>query len=195
MSKSSAETAKTEQNSGGRHPHRTRNALPSNAKAASISLLNARLADGIDLALATKQAHWNLKGPQFIGIHLMLDGFRTDQDEWNDEMAERAVQLGGTALGTTQAVNAATKLPPYPTDTYAVADHLAALIDRFAEYGNALRTSIDECAALVPGSPCAGTDRPDARRRRQVIVARGRAVVRVRPQAVLKRIVSKINNF
>jgi starvation-inducible DNA-binding protein len=145
MSKSSAETAKTEQNSGGRHPHRTRNALPSNAKAASISLLNARLADGIDLALATKQAHWNLKGPQFIGIHLMLDGFRTDQDEWNDEMAERAVQLGGTALGTTQAVNAATKLPPYPTDTYAVADHLAALIDRFAEYGNALRTSIDEC--------------------------------------------------
>jgi starvation-inducible DNA-binding protein len=124
--------------------HRTRNALPDNAKATSISLLNARLADGIDLALATKQAHWNLKGPQFIGIHLMLDGFRKEQDEWNDEMAERAAQLGGTALGTTQAVAAGTKLPPYPTDTYAIADHLAALIDRYADYGNALRTSIDE---------------------------------------------------
>jgi starvation-inducible DNA-binding protein len=132
------------QTTKGRHPHRTRNALASNAKATSISLLNARLADGIDLALATKQAHWNLKGPQFIGIHEMLDGFRTEQDEWNDMMAERSVQLGGTALGTTQTVAATTRLPPYPTDTYAIADHLAALIDRYADYGNSLRGSIDE---------------------------------------------------
>ncbi len=124
--------------------HRTRNNLASNAKSAAIEMLNARLADGIDLALATKQAHWNLKGPQFIGIHLMLDGFRTEQDEWNDEMAERATQLGGTAKGTAQAVSAATALAPYPTDVYAVADHLAALIDRYAQYGNALRKNIDE---------------------------------------------------
>ncbi len=123
--------------------HKTQNNLPSNAKSVSIDLLNARLADGIDLALATKQAHWNLKGPQFIGVHLMLDGFRKDQDEWNDTMAERAVQLGGTALGTTQTVSAMTKLAPYPTDTYAVADHLAALIDRFGTYANALHESID----------------------------------------------------
>jgi starvation-inducible DNA-binding protein len=127
------------------HPlHKTRNHLPSNAKSVSIDLLNARLADGIDLALTTKQAHWNLKGPQFIGVHEMLDGFRTDQDEWNDTMAERIAQLGGTALGTTQAVATATKLPPYPTDIYAVADHLAALIDRYADFGNALRENIDQ---------------------------------------------------
>jgi starvation-inducible DNA-binding protein len=143
MAKSS-EAQTTAQTKGGRHHHRTRNALPSNAKTVSISLLNARLADGIDLALATKQAHWNLKGPQFIGIHLMLDGFRTEQDEWNDTIAERAVQIGGTALGTTQTVGATTKLPPYPTDTYAIADHLAALIDRYADFGNSLRESIDE---------------------------------------------------
>ena len=135
-----------EQTSQARRPHRTRNALENNAKATSIALLNARLADGIDLALATKQAHWNLKGPQFIGIHLMLDGFRTEQDEWNDTMAERSVQLGGAAIGTTQAVAGAPKLPPYPTDTYAIADHLAALIDRYADSGNALRSSIDEAA-------------------------------------------------
>ncbi len=124
--------------------HRTRNNLSSNAKATSIDLLNARLSDGIDLALATKQAHWNLKGPQFIGIHLMLDGFREEQDEWNDSMAERSVQLGGTALGTTQTVGQMTKLPPYPTDTYAIADHLAALIDRYSQYGNSLHESIDQ---------------------------------------------------
>jgi starvation-inducible DNA-binding protein len=138
MAKSQEAAAKT------RPTHPTRNALPSNSKATSIGLLNARLADGIDLALATKQAHWNLKGPQFIGIHLMLDGFRTAQDEWNDEMAERVAQLGGTALGTTQTVGSTTKLPPYPTDIFAIADHLAALIDRYADYGNALRKNIDE---------------------------------------------------
>ncbi len=128
----------------GHRTHRTRNALANNAKAVSIALLNARLADGIDLALATKQAHWNLKGPQFIGIHKMLDGFRDEQDEWNDEMAERVAQLGGTALGTTQIVAENSKLPPYPTDIYAIADHLAALIDRFAEHGDKLRKAIDE---------------------------------------------------
>ena len=127
-----------------RRHHMPRNNLDSNAKTVAIQLLNARLADGIDLALATKQAHWNLKGPQFIGIHEMLDGFRTEQDEWNDTMAERAVQLGGTAVGTTQAVAKATKLPEYPTDVYAIADHLAALIDRYADYGTALRANIDE---------------------------------------------------
>ena len=40
--------------------------LRQNTKAASTTLLNERLADAIDLALSVKQAHWTLKGPQFI---------------------------------------------------------------------------------------------------------------------------------
>jgi starvation-inducible DNA-binding protein len=124
--------------------HQTRNDTKSNAKKVSLDTLQARLADGIDLALVVKQAHWNLKGPQFIGIHLMLDGFRTEMDEYNDTVAERITQLGGTARGTVQAVDAETKLAAYPLDTYAVADHLAALIDRYAAYGNAVRQNIDD---------------------------------------------------
>jgi len=124
--------------------HTTRNNMASNARNVAISLLNARLADGIDLALITKQAHWNLKGPQFIGIHEMLDGFRTEQDDWNDKAAERITALGGTACGTTQVVTKHSSLPPYPTDIYKIADHLAALIDRYAAYANAVRANIDE---------------------------------------------------
>lgn len=124
--------------------HATRNDLKSNAKKAAIELLNARLADAIDLALLTKQAHWNIKGPQFIGIHLMLDDFRKAVDIHVDTIAERAVQLGGTAIGTTQAVAQATSLKPYPTDIYKTKDHLAALIERYALAANNARAAIDE---------------------------------------------------
>src|SRR5471030_2266687 len=100
----------------------TGNDLNSNSKKVAIVLLNARLADGIDLALLTKQAHWNIKGPQFIALHEMIDGFRTELDIHVDTIAERIVQLGGTALGTTQAVGATSTLKPYPTDIYASDD-------------------------------------------------------------------------
>ena len=122
----------------------TKNDLKSNAKQISVGLLNARVADGIDLALATKQAHWNLKGPQFIAVHEMLDTFRTQIDAAVDTMAERVVQLGGTALCTTQVVAEVSTLKPYPTDIYAVQDHLAALIDRYAHMANLVRDGIDQ---------------------------------------------------
>lgn len=122
------------------------NDLKSNAKQVSIGVLNARVAAGIDLALLTKQAHWNLKGPQFIAVHEMLDGFRTQVDTAVDPMAERVVQLGGTALGTTQSVAQATTLKPYPTEIYAVADHLNALIERYSAVANGVRSGIDQTA-------------------------------------------------
>ena len=124
--------------------HQTNNDTQNNAKAVAMEVLQARMAEGIDIALITKQAHWNLKGPQFIGVHTMLDTFRTEQDEWVDTMAERITQLGGTARGTVQEVNRETSLPPYPTDIYAVADHVKALIDRYAKFANAVRQNIDD---------------------------------------------------
>lgn len=126
--------------------YRTRIDIPSNVKQASMALLNARLADTIDLALLTKQAHWNLKGKQFVAVHEMLDGFRGQIDEWSDTMAERVVQLGGTPLGTTQAVNSATSLPAYPTDIHGIEDHLKALAERYGQVANAVRKAVSESA-------------------------------------------------
>src|ERR1700677_3526124 len=124
----------------------TKNNLKSNVKTASIELLNARVADCIDLALLTKQAHWNLKGREFMAIHEMLDGFRTQVDDYVDTMAERVTQLGGTALGTVQTTAKATKLPPYPVDIHAIPDHLHALIDRYGQAANSVREAIDQSA-------------------------------------------------
>jgi starvation-inducible DNA-binding protein len=117
--------------------------LASNTKSQIAGLLNARLADGIDLALLTKQAHWNLKGPGFIGVHLMLDGFRKELDDHVDTVAERIAQLGGIAFGTTQTTAASTSLEPYPTEIVSVRDHLDALIARYADTANLVREAID----------------------------------------------------
>jgi starvation-inducible DNA-binding protein len=122
----------------------TKNDLKSNTKKESIDLLNARLADAIDLAVLTKQAHWNVKGPQFIAIHEMLDMFRTEIDGHVDTIAERAVQLGGTAHGTSQEVSKSSTLKAYPTDIHKTRDHLAALIERYAAAAKLARKAIDE---------------------------------------------------
>jgi starvation-inducible DNA-binding protein len=117
--------------------------LASNTKSAVIALLNARLADAIDLSLATKQAHWNLKGPQFIAVHEMLDTFRAQLDVHTDTVAERVAQLDGIALGTSQAVAKASQLEAYPTEIQKVPEHLAALADRYAALANQVREDID----------------------------------------------------
>ena len=123
--------------------HKTRNDLQSNTKTTVAALLNARLADAIDLALMTKQAHWNLRGRQFISVHEMLDGFRTEIDGHVDILAERVAQVGGIALGTTQAVVGSSNLKAYPTDVVSVEDHVAALAERYGDLANATRAAID----------------------------------------------------
>jgi starvation-inducible DNA-binding protein len=117
--------------------------LKSNTRSAIIDLMNAQLADALDLSLLTKQAHWNLRGPNFIAVHEMLDDFRATLDTHTDTIAERVAQLDGIALGTSQTVSQATRLAPYPSDIRKVTDHLVALVERYAAMSKAAREGID----------------------------------------------------
>jgi starvation-inducible DNA-binding protein len=121
----------------------TRNDVPGNAKQVSIGVLQACLADGIDLYNATRQAHWNVKGPHFGELHKLFEEFYNALHVDTDDLAERIVQLGGTATGTTQVLANSTRLPPYPTDVYAGMEHVKLLVDRYAMVAKALREGID----------------------------------------------------
>ncbi len=122
---------------------KTRNDLPDNTRKAMVALLNARLADTIDLRLAVKQAHWNVKGPTFIALHELFDQIQARVDTFADDIAERAVALGGAAHGTSAVVVKATNLKPYPTETMQDKEHLTALADRLSAYGKLAREAID----------------------------------------------------
>src|SRR5919201_475455 len=88
----------------------TKNDLPVDTRVEVTSLLNQRLADCIDLQTQCKQAHWNVKGPNFIALHKLFDEINEDVEEYVDLLAERVVQLGGIAEGT--AGGGAGRSPP-----------------------------------------------------------------------------------
>ncbi|RKF14200.1 DNA starvation/stationary phase protection protein Dps [Roseovarius spongiae] len=111
-----------------------------------IDLLNARLADTVALTLAVKQAHWNLKGPGYIGVHELLDEVADRLREGADLMAERAVILGGHAKGTVEEAAEKSTLAPYPLEMTPLENHVAALKERFLAVGEALRKAIDEAS-------------------------------------------------
>jgi starvation-inducible DNA-binding protein len=126
----------------------TKNDLPEATRARAIELLNARLADCKDLQTQVKQAHWNVKGPDFISLHLLFDKINDAVEEYVDEIAERAVQLGGVAEGTARMVAKRSSLPEYHAKTADGRSHVEALSTALAAFGKAARKGIDQADEL-----------------------------------------------
>src|SRR3974390_3556293 len=78
-----------------------------------IVILNDRLAYAIDLQSQIKQAHWNVKGPNFIALHELFDKISDIVLGQIDEIAERVTSLGGTAEGTVAVAAKRSKLKNY----------------------------------------------------------------------------------
>ena len=126
--------------------HATRIDLPLKARDQVTSLLQARLIDLLDLKLSVKQAHWNVKGANFMETHEFFDEVAGRVEELADGLAERITTLGGVALGRSQVVAKGTSLEPYPDDVFASPDHIAALADRFAAAAKGTRAAIEASA-------------------------------------------------
>ncbi len=126
--------------------HPTKNDLPETTRERCVALLNENLASAIDLSLQAKQAHWNVKGPHFLQLHELFDKLYEEAGGWVDDLAERIVQLGGTAEGTLSVVSERTKLLAYGLDITAGRDHLDAIGRALSVFAKSVRDGIDHAS-------------------------------------------------
>lgn len=130
------------------HLNPTQHDLPEGVRRKITTILNDQLADIIDLQSQTKQAHWNVKGPNFIGLHELFDKIAGKLTKYVDAIAERGVELGGVALGTVRLAASRSRLPEYPLEIQIGSDHVKALSANLARYGATLRADIERAENL-----------------------------------------------
>jgi starvation-inducible DNA-binding protein len=123
---------------------KTKNDLPECIRIKAVELLNAQLANAVDLQTQIRQAHWNLKGPQFIALHELFDKVNEAVEGYVDDIAERAVQLGGVAEGTARMAAKRSSLDEYPADAVDGHAHVEALSSALAAFGKSVRKAIDD---------------------------------------------------
>jgi len=128
--------------------YETENDLPKAARLELNALINQRLADAVDLQMQLKQAHWNVKGPHFIGLHELFDKISEEMESYVDMIAERIVQLGGIAEGTVRVAASRTRLAEYPLQIAEGMAHVEAMSRALSTFGQEARSTIDEANAL-----------------------------------------------
>src|SRR5213080_5020210 len=128
--------------------YETENDISQNRRVEISALLNQRLADAVDLQTQMKQAHWNVKGPSFIGLHELFDKVDEAVESYVDLIAERIVQLGGIAEGTVRVAAARSRLEEYPLDIANGMAHVEAVAKALSTFGHEVRKTIDEAEEL-----------------------------------------------
>jgi len=128
--------------------YETENDIPKNTRETLNELINQRLADAIDLQAQLKQAHWNVKGPHFIGLHELFDEIAEEVEKYVDMIAERVVQLGGIAQGTVRVAASRSRLDEYPLDIADGMAHVEAVARALSTFGREARMTIDETDAM-----------------------------------------------
>jgi len=126
----------------------TKHDLDASLRADLIQVLNKQLAANADLHSQTKQAHWNVKGMDFMQLHLLFDQIAALVEPHTDALAERVSGLGGYAEGTIRMTANASPLPEWPQDILDGKRNVEALIHRWASYATMTRKAITTAAEL-----------------------------------------------
>ena len=128
--------------------YKTENDISEQRRSELNALMNQRLADAVDLQTQMKQAHWNVKGPHFIGLHELFDQIDEAVEGYVDLIAERIVQLGGIAEGTARIAAERSRLEEYPLDIADGHAHVEAVTKALSTFGHEARKTIDEAEEL-----------------------------------------------
>lgn len=122
--------------------------IPKAARKELVSILNQQLADTFDLYSQTKQAHWNVKDPNFYSLHKLYDELADSLEDYVDTIAERIAALGGVALGTVRMAAASSTLPELAPEVTGGEATLAALTERYAAYAASTRQALARAGEL-----------------------------------------------
>src|SRR5712675_3216166 len=128
--------------------YETENDIPEQRRSELNALMNQRLADAVDLQTQMKQAHWNVKGPHFIGLHELFDKIDEAVESYVDLIAERIVQLGGIAEGTVRVTAERSRLEEYPLFIADGHDHVEAVSRALSTFGHEARKTIEPAKEL-----------------------------------------------
>lgn len=112
--------------------------------ALTASALQNRLIALVDLALTLKHIHWNVVGPDFIGVHQMLDPQVDGVNEMIDETAERIATLGSSPNGLPGNLVEQRSWDDYDLGRALVPEHLGALDLVYAGVIEGHRAAIDQ---------------------------------------------------
>ena len=123
-------------------PFATRHDLSDATRTKVVASLNQTLAEIFDLQSQVKQAHWNVKGPSFFGLHKLFDEIAESLTQPIDTVAERILSLGGFAKGTVRMAASASALPDLPAE-FRQEDIVGDLADRVALAAKLARKRID----------------------------------------------------
>jgi starvation-inducible DNA-binding protein len=125
---------------------------PEDLQAKLIEILNRRLADAIDLQLQSRQAYWNAKGATFLSLRELFNTVTEEVETYTNRIAERIVQLGGTAEGTAKVVAERSALDGYGL---ARAGHSEALATTLADFGRHTRYASAQASELMDADTAA----------------------------------------
>jgi len=128
--------------------YETENDITRQRRSELNALMNQRLADAVDLQMQLKQAHWNVKGPHFIGLHELFDQIDETVESYVDLIAERIVQLGGIAEGTVRVAACRSRLEEYPLSIATGEDHVEAVSKALSTFGREARNTINQADEL-----------------------------------------------
>ncbi|MDT5215173.1 MAG: starvation-inducible DNA-binding protein [Mycobacterium sp.] len=115
-------------------------------------LLQKQLSTYNDLHLTLKHVHWNVVGPNFIGVHEMIDPQVELVRGYADEAAERIAALGVSPQGTPGAIIKDRTWDDYSVGRDTVLAHLAALDLVYTGVNEDTRKAIHRLEDLDPVS-------------------------------------------
>lgn len=113
-------------------------------------LLQRQLSTYNDLHLTLKHIHWNVVGPNFIGVHEMIDPQVELVRGYADEVAERIATLGGSPEGTPGAIIRDRSWDDYSVGRDSAQAHLAALDVVYTGVVEDIRKAIEETEEADP---------------------------------------------